>query len=162
MSNNPKDFFVFQNLAVYTSNHPRQAYRAFPDDLWIRIKGKKAPCRVINISISGICFELSNADQLKKLIPGKCLALKIVSPTHGSIATLIGQIIRKDPMSVSCVFVDLTKENEVALDKLLLVMQKEEINYIKQQRLLKIQKNNELQASQATVPLDDNQDIETL
>lgn len=132
-----EDFDVLGQLrfqmADYEESPPagrRQAFRTVTSGLSGRVHGALASFAVNDISAGGICLDIAAGRYAK----GQQLTIDILISDKLYLADLAAHVVRAEDKECACAFTELSRHQELKLDKLVLEMQKRFIALRKQQQ----------------------------
>ncbi len=118
-----KELFPLSELDIeYKSNNKRKAYRIKCKDLFVFFRNKKY--KVKDISATGIGILLEDDISVKE---GMDITIDLFVQDKLFLKDLKAKVVRVDGNLIGCEFKDLSRRDELALDKLVLELQKKEL-----------------------------------
>jgi hypothetical protein len=108
----------------------RRAFRAEPPALYARIGGLDGYFRVNDISAGGLNLQPDQSD----LRAGDIVPLDVLIAGRRYLSGLHAEVVRATPAEAALAFRNLSRRQELKLDKLVLEMQKRAIAHLKSER----------------------------
>lgn len=124
----------------------RQAFRAVPPGVRVQVHGKEGTNAVNDVSAGGVCMAADKNDYAK----GDALVMDVLIVGKCYLSDLNVVVVRPFPGEIACAFQNLTRHQELKLDKLVLEMQKRYIAQRKQDREAQEQESKQANAADIT------------
>ncbi len=122
-----EELFPLSEIDIeFESNNKRRAYRVKCKDFFVEYENKRF--KVNDISATGISFWIDEKTSFKE---GTEFNLNLLLKEKPILEDLRAKVVRREKDLVGCEFVDLNRKQVLALDKLVLELQKKEIEKLK-------------------------------